>query len=161
MGCESIQLKTMKDLLARLMMTHALPNRPHQWTIFILGKVSALWSTFHFFSNDHYSIIQTPYEEAQGSSYEETQRSPVEVVPVSSSLSTSTTQLAVKDNVKETKESKLEATLSLDPDDASMRFIDSPISVHRFTWHTSTLWKQWLPTPDFAIITTATIHLKI
>ena len=79
------------------------------------------------FSNDHYSIIQTPYEEAAGSSYEETQRS-----PVVSSLSTSTTQLAaVKD--KETKESKLEATLSLDPDDASMRFIDSPISVHRFT----------------------------
>merc|ERR1712176_1140531 len=48
-----------------------------------------------YIGNDHYSIIQTPYEEAQGSSYEETQRSPVEVVPVSSSLSTSTTQLAV------------------------------------------------------------------
>ena len=67
-------------------------------------------------SNDHYSIIQTQHH--QGSSYEENQRSPV--MEVDSSLSTSTTQLVNRESKEveiektESKENKLEATLSLD-----------------------------------------------
>lgn len=137
MACELIQLKITKVHPARHTMTHVLPNQRHQSMISILGNLMncVAINLMSKFSNDHYSIIQTPYEETihQGSSYEEHQRSPVEV---ESSLSTSTTQLAKESNEvvdKESKETKLEATLSLDPEDGSMRFIDSPISVHRFT----------------------------